>query len=226
MTASARYLVIGAAGHGQEVAWSLREQERAVGRTCEILFFDDRLPRGPVPSGLGQIVGTLKDVAMHAGREDAKLVLGVGLPGSKARIVRHLSPLGLPWARVIHPCAVVGPQVTIGDGSYVGAGAVLTVDACVGRFVTLNIHSGVTHGDVLEDFVTLHPDAHLSGNVRLHEGVEVGTGAVVIPGMSIGAWAIVGAGAAVVNSLSGNRTYVGVPATEVRRRGECTAIVS
>lgn len=212
-----RYLVVGAAGHGQEVAWSLREQERAAGRRCELLFFDDRVPPGPVASSLGEVVGTLDDVVQFAGRGDVRLVLGVGLPRVKVAVVERLAPFGLPWASAVHPAAVIGPQVTIGEGTYVAASAVVTVNARLGRFVTVNVHCAVTHDDVLEDFASLHPDAHLSGNVRVGEGAELGTGALVIPGATVGAWTVVGAGAVVVRSLPGHRTYVGMPAVERAR---------
>ena len=88
-----RYLLIGAAGHAQEVAWSLREQCRATQTPCEISFFDDARPRGPVESGLGSVVGRLEDVKHYLADAEARLVLGVGLPRTKAAVV---AKLGLP----------------------------------------------------------------------------------------------------------------------------------
>src|SRR5262245_8142997 len=80
------------------------------------------------------------------------------------------------------------------------------------------MHCQVAHDDVLEDLVTLHPDAHLGGSVRVEEGAELGTGSIVIPGLTIGTRAVLGAGCTVVRSLPGDATYVGVPATPVVRR--------
>jgi sugar O-acyltransferase (sialic acid O-acetyltransferase NeuD family) len=207
----ARFLVIGAAGHAQEVAWSLREQCAALGRDCELMFFDDRIPTGELASGLGAVEGDLDAVAHHAD-EDARLVLGIGRPRTKAAVRERLAGLALPWATVIHPTALVGPAVSIGEGSYVGAGAVLTVNARVGRFVTVNLHALVTHDDVIGDFATLHPNVRLSGGVVVGDGCELGTGAIAIPGTRIGEWAILGAGAVAVRPLAGHATYVGVPA--------------
>ena len=216
-----RYLVIGAAGYAQEVAWSLAEQLRARGEYGELLFFDDGLAPGPIASGLGEIVGGLDTVARHAAGADARLVLGIGLPQVKRVVVARLADLGLAWTTVIHPRALVGANVTIGEGSYVGAGAILTVNVRVGRFATVNLHCQVAHDDVLEDFVTLHPDVHLSGNVTVREGAELGTGAIVIPGVEVGAGAALGAGCVAVKSLAGGRVYVGMPASAIvkeRRR--------
>jgi sugar O-acyltransferase (sialic acid O-acetyltransferase NeuD family) len=212
-----RYLVIGAAGHAQEVAWSLCEQLRRRGERAELRFFDDGVPRGTVPSGLGEVVGTLDEVSRHLGGDDVALVLGVGLPRIKAALVARLEPLGLPWTTVVHPRATVGPNVTLGDGTYVAAGAIVTVNVRIGRFVTVNMHCQVAHDDVVEDFATLHPDVHLSGNVRIGTGCELGTGSIVIPGTSVGAWATLGAGCVAVRSLEGGTTYVGLPAAAVLR---------
>jgi sugar O-acyltransferase (sialic acid O-acetyltransferase NeuD family) len=211
----ARFLVIGARGHAQEVAWSLDEQTRAEGRRGEFLFFDDAVPAGPLASGLGSVVGPLDAVEEHARRGDARLVLGIGLPRTKTRVVTRFAALGVPWATVIHPGASLGRNVSIGEGSYIGPGAIVTVNVQIGRFVTVNTHCLVAHEDVLGDFVTLHPDVHLSGNVSVEEGAELGAGAVVIPGITVGAWAVLGAGTVVVRPVQGERTYVGVPAREL-----------
>lgn len=207
-----RYFVIGAAGHGQEVAWSLREQVRAEGRDCDLLFFDDAVSPGPLASGLGEVAGDLDAVSLYAGCKDARLVLGIGLPRTKLLVTKRLDHLDLPWETVVHPLATIGPNARIGEGTYVAAGAVLTVNVRVGRFATINFHCQVAHDDTLADFVTLHPDVHLAGNVAIGDGSELGTGAIAIPGVTIGSWAILGAGATAVNRLAGGRTYVGIPA--------------
>ncbi|MEW6271699.1 MAG: hypothetical protein AB1689_20640 [Thermodesulfobacteriota bacterium] len=220
-----RYLVIGASGHAQEVAWSLREEIRAIGAEseCEIAFLDDAIAIGDLPSGLGPVIGGVTLAAREAGRADTRLVMGVGLPRTKAAMVRRLRVPDHVWAPVVHPSAIVGPNVTIGAGSYVGPGAVLTVNVRLARFVTVNTHCLVAHGGTLADFVTLHPDAHLSGEVEIAEGCEIGAGALVLPGLAVGDWAVIGAGAVAVKRLRGGRTYVGVPAHEMDARARGVA---
>jgi len=217
-----RFLIVGAAGHAQEVAWSLREQEARRGRRCEMLFFDDALPKGPLASGLGDVVGTLADLHDRTRGDDVALVLGMGLPLLKAVVTERLAPLGLPWATVVHPAATVGPNCQIGEGSYVAAGAIVTVNCTIGRFVTVNMHCQVAHDDVLEDLVTLHPDTHLGGNVCVEQGAELGTGSIVIPGLTVGARAVLGAACTVVRSLTGDATYVGIPAAPIVPRARAS----
>jgi sugar O-acyltransferase (sialic acid O-acetyltransferase NeuD family) len=209
------FLVIGAAGHAQEVAWSLREAERVAGRMAAFRFFDDAAPRGPVAAGLGDVVGTLADVATHA-TADTELVLGVGLPRTKVTVVHRLAAVDRPWRTVVHPAATIGPNVALGAGTYVAAGAIVTVNVRIGDFATVNMHCQVAHDGRVGDFATLHPDTHLAGNVTIGDGAELGTGSIVIPGREIGAWAVLGAGAVATHSLAGHATYVGLPAHERR----------
>jgi len=212
-----RYLVIGASGHAQEVAWSLREQLASRGERGELRFFDDGVARGALPSGLGAVVGTVDEVTRHLDGDEVALVLGVGIPRTKVALVARLEPLALRWTTVVHPRATIGPNVALGDGTYVAAGAIVTVNVRIGRFVTVNMHCQVAHDDVVEDFATLHPDVHLSGKVTIGEGSELGTGAVVIPGLRVGAWAVLGAGAVAVRSVPGGACYTGMPARTIAR---------
>lgn len=212
-----RYLVVGAGGHAQEVAWSLVEHERGRGERPELLFFDDGLPTGPVASGLGSIVGPLAAIADHSDRRGTRLVLGVGLPELKKRLTARVAAFGLSWATVVHPRAVIGPNVEIGAGSYVAAGAIVTVNVRLGAFVTVNMHAQVAHDGVLGTHATLHPNAHVAGDVRIGDAAELGTGAVVLPGLTVGAGAVLGAGGVAVHPLEDGVTYVGVPARPVRR---------
>jgi len=117
----------------------------------------------------------------------------------------------------VHPRATIGPNVELGEGTYVAAGAIVTVNVRIGRFVTVNMHCQVAHDDVVEGFATLHPDVHLSGNVTIGVGCELGTGSVVTPSARLGDWTVLGAGCVAVRSLPGGATYVGLPAQAVTR---------
>ncbi len=214
-----RHLVVGAAGHAQEVAWSLAAQR---GGAADFLFFDDRVAPGRLASGLGCVVGPLDAIAAHA-RPGDRLVLGIGLPVLKARVVARLARLGLRWETVVHPAAIIGPNSEIAEGSYVAAGACVTVNVRAGRFATINMHCQAAHDAVIEPFATLHPGARLAGGATIGEGAELGTNAVVLPGVTIGAWAVLGAGAVAIRTLEGERTYVGVPARPLSVRQRAAA---
>jgi UDP-perosamine 4-acetyltransferase len=63
------------------------------------------------------------------------------------------------------------------------------------------------------------PGVQLAGDVKLGEGVFFGIGSCAIPGVRVGEWTMVGAGAVVVDDLPSDVTAVGVPARMLERKG-------
>lgn len=73
-------------------------------------------------------------------------------------------------------------------------------------------HSYVAHDCVLHDGVTLAARATLGGHTIVHEGANVGLGAITHQRITIGAYAMVGAGAVVIRDVPPFAKVAGVPA--------------
>jgi UDP-2-acetamido-3-amino-2,3-dideoxy-glucuronate N-acetyltransferase len=124
--------------------------------------------------------------------------------------------------------ADVGPECIIGSGAYIDAGVK------IGARCKIQNHACVFHGFTLEDGVFLGPGAlllndrlpraiNLDGTLksavdwtvsegRVCEGAAVGGGAVVLPGITIGRFAMVGAGAVVTKDVPDHGLVIGNPA--------------
>lgn len=162
------------------------------------------------------VLGDERWLGEHAG---VSVVLGVGNPVSKLRILSGLARIGHErFASLRHPRAWIGRRVEVAPGAIICAGTMVTTDIRIGRHVILNLNVTVGHDAVLEDLVTVAPGVQISGNVRVGTGTDLGTGASIIQGVDVGAWSIVGAGSVVVSDLSNNVTAVGVPARAIKSR--------
>lgn len=212
-----RFFVLGASGQGKEVASAFLDSAREGEGALEAFLDDDEQLHGGVVNGLPVRAGL--SAAPDRG-EDVGLLLGVGYPEAKRRVVARVGDDGRDWHTVVHPAAEVGTAVEMGRGILVQAGAVLTVNIRVDDFVTVNVGASVNHDCTLGRFATISPGARLGGNVAVGEGAFVGIGASVIQGIRIGRWSVVGAGAVVIEDVPPNTVVVGVPARPLERREE------
>lgn len=121
------------------------------------------------------------------------------------------------WTTVISPLAHVIGAVTLAEGAFVGARAVIQPGAKIGRHSIVNTGAIVEHDCVVGDFAHVAPGAVLCGAVVVGEGALVGAGAVVRQGITIGRDAVIGAGAVVVRDVPDGVTVVGNPARPLER---------
>ena len=211
MNAASSLLIYGAGGFAREVAWLAEEctPPRQV-----VAFIDDNHD-GSERRVNDIAVGELE--ALARAHPAASFVVAVGDPATREAIVKRSHAAGLVAASLIHRRVERSRFLTIGEGSIVCAGSILTTNVVLGRHVHVNLDCTVGHDAVLDDYVTLAPGVHISGNVHVERGAYLGTGACVINGapgrpLRIGAWATVGAGAVVTREVPAGVTVVGVPA--------------
>jgi UDP-perosamine 4-acetyltransferase len=146
-----------------------------------------------------------------------EIVVAYGDNRRKAEIAVRLAAIGYRFATVIHPLAWVSPTATIGPGCIVNPYATLMPNARVQSHVILHSQVNVDHDCVIGDYSNLAPGVTLAGGVTVGQGVTLYTGANVLPRLTIGDHAIVGAGALVHRDVAAGSTVVGVPARAVRR---------
>ncbi|MGV9212425.1 NeuD/PglB/VioB family sugar acetyltransferase [Micromonospora sp. RB23] len=145
------------------------------------------------------------------------VVLGVGHPRLRRETDQTISRYGLPAATVVHPAAEIGPDCVHQQGLFAAGGARVTTNVLLGRHVHLNQNCTVGHDTVLGDYVSVNPLAAVSGYCRLEDGVLVGTTAAILPKLTVGRDATVGAGACVTRDVPPGVVVTGVPARPVQR---------
>jgi acetyltransferase-like isoleucine patch superfamily enzyme len=72
-----------------------------------------------------------------------------------------------------------------------------------------------THDDDVADFATFAAGVSLGGGVRIGRAAYLGMNSSVRERTSVGAYATIGMGAAVLSNVPDGETWVGVPAREI-----------
>jgi UDP-perosamine 4-acetyltransferase len=143
--------------------------------------------------------------------------VAVGANAARRRLAQKVRESGFDLASAICPRALVSPRARLGRGVAVMPGAVINVDTVVGEGAIVNTAAVLDHDDFIGAFAHVAPGASLAGSVTAQEGAFLGTGCSVIPGIIIGTWTVVGAGAVVIRDLPADVTAVGVPARVIKR---------
>ena len=211
---SARYVVVGAGGHGAVLA------EALLAAGADVLGFTDADPARHGRSVCARPVLGADDALDAHSPEAVRLVNGVGGVGVagdtlRRRVQEGLEARGWRFAGVRHPSAVVSSHARLADDAQVLAGAIVQPGARIGRGAIVNTAAVVEHDAVVGDWTHVAPRALLCGDVRTGAHCHVGAGAVVRQGLVLGDAVIVGAGAVVVADQADAATLLGVPA---RRR--------
>ena len=143
---------------------------------------------------------------------------------------------------VIHDTAKVWAFTVIGEGAHIGENAVIGTHCYIGKGTTIgkgvHIQTDVflPNNSTIEDFAFIGPNVTFTddrypraGNSGyfaeppiVRQGASIGAGAVILPGVEIGAGAMIGAGAVVTKDVAIGDTAFGVPAKAKNGTAEWT----
>ena len=167
-------------------------------------------------------VPVIGPAGLAAERPDAAVVACVASPDAPSRRLELVARLGLPaerYATLVHPMASVPGSATLGPGTVLHAGVVLTADVAVGAHVAVMPAVVLTHDDVIEDGVTFGAGVRLAGTVTVQRGAYLGAGSLIRERLTVGAGAVVGMGAVVTRSVPPGEVWAGVPARSLAAVG-------
>lgn len=202
-----RLILVCAGGFGRELSFWASDCHAAGTLPALAGFIDDvvqELPGYDLPR-----LSSLQDYTPLPG--DLFLV-ALGAPAKKRRVVELLQTRGARFASLRHPTATVVRTASIGEGVILCPYAMALADTRIDRFATLNNYSGLGHDAVCGEFTTLSSQVDVMGYARIGKDVMIGSGARLLPKVTVGDGATVGAGSIVVRSVKPNMTVFAPPA--------------
>lgn len=139
------------------------------------------------------------------------IALGVGNNHTRFTLSQKIIRMGYHLPPLVHPSAIISPSAVIDSGTVVMPLCVINAHAIIRKGVIVNSGAIIEHDCILADYVHISPNVSLAGGVQIGNLTHVGIGSSVIQNITIGSHTIIGAGSVVIHNLPSNCTAAGVP---------------
>lgn len=218
-------VVLGAAGGGEVVYWTIKETYP----DASIVFVDDNPPAPYLELGEERLpVFSNWDLSSYRAELKDDSAFRFFLPSStvpavKKQLVEKALASGLEPAPVlIHPrAAIMGyPTVKLGRGVILHALSLVSIRCVIHDYVHVFPSGIVGHHCDVGKYTAVNCTCMINGYVTIGEGVLLGAGSVIRQHLHIAPWTVVGLQSAVIGNVEESGTCIaGVPARPLSPKG-------
>lgn len=203
-----RVILIGNGGHSRVI----QDMIRAHSHIKIYAILDDRNESESLINGIIHAPLSSLDRLLES---DTKIIVAIGSNQVRRTIVERLNLSSETFLSVVHPSAIISPSAVIGNGTVIMPSTVVNANTIVGDHCIVNTGALIEHDNRVSSYSHISPNATLTGNVTVGEGVHIGASATIIPGIEIGEWSIIGAGSTVIRNIPSNSKAVGSPTRNI-----------
>lgn len=162
----------------------------------------------PILGGMDQVAGIAQD-----GVSFVNLI--TGSTAARHSISQEIVRCGGELTNFIHP-SIDLTMTEMGVGNYLQEGVILQAEVELGWNCSIHMGAKIGHESKIGDSTFIAHEVSVSGCCNIGSGVFLGTNATVLPRITIGDWATIGAGAVVTKDVPPGGVVVGNPGRVVR----------
>jgi len=214
-----RVAILGAGGFAREVAWLIRDINRAKLSYEFLGYVVSDLSRLGERNSCSEVLGDYAWIERNRTRIDA-VAIGIGDPGCRLKVATEIEARfpDLAWPSLVHPTVQLDcASANIARGVLLCAGVIGTVNITLDAYAKVDVACTLGHEACLGKGSALNPAVNIAGGVIVGDVVLVGVGAQILQYVRVGDGATVGAGAVVTKDVSPGETVVGIPAKPLKR---------
>jgi len=212
-----KLIIVGAGGNSKVILDSIFAREQILGEELEIVgFLDDDCTKKEM--GGYPILGDLSKIEDFSDEKNIAFIDGIGANSMRKNLYEKY--LSASWYTLVHPSAILGSHVELGEGTVVMPGVIINVDTKIGKKSLINTGAILEHDNKIDDFVHIASGVTTAGNVHIGELTMLGTGTKVIQGVRIGQSTMIGAGSVIISDIPNYCTAVGVPARVIKQKNK------
>lgn len=208
-------LLIGGGGHARSIIDSLNDKQQV--KIIGIL--DKKEKFGEAINGI-PVIGTDDDLEYYYGQGVTQAIISlgsIGIPRVREMLYKRIKAIGYSLPNVIDDTAVVANDCLLGEGIYVGKGAIVNTGVKLGNMCIVNTGSIIEHDCKISDLVHIAPGVTLCGGVKIGEMCHIGAGATIMQYTKVGKYSVIGLGSVVVKDISQYTKAYGNPCKEVSK---------
>lgn len=198
-----KIIILGKGGHAGSLVDALERENK-----YEIVGYVVNEDSQKTSSNDYPVIGSDADLKSIFQNGIKNAALGIGFLGKSSlreELWVRLKQIGFNIPVICDPSAVLARNVQIGEGSFIGKGAVVNTNACIGKMCIINTGAIIEHDCKVEDFSHISVGSVLCGNVQIGKSVLVGANATVIQGVTVGNKCVIGAGTTVRKCVEENQ---------------------
>jgi sugar O-acyltransferase (sialic acid O-acetyltransferase NeuD family) len=147
-------------------------------------------------------------------KDEYEIMIAIGDSYIRKEISQRLN--GIKYFSFIHSTAIIGSNVEIGEGSYIGPYSIITTNVTLGKHTILNRTNGIGHDVIAKDYLSMMPGAIVGGSCNIGECVYIGSNSVVKEKISICDNVFFGLNSGVIRDISQSGVFVGTPARKIK----------
>lgn len=206
-----RIVIAGAGGFGRGVhSWITTSPGHLKEHNIkDVVFIDDGLSSPDTP--------VFSSIEAYEPLENDEVLCAIGNPKIRRDLTDSLTGRGSRFHTFVDDRAVLGSGVTVGEGTIICPGVVVSADASIGEHVHINFNCSIGHDVRLGAFATLSPSVNIMGEVNVGDAAFIGGSAAILPRIELGTKSTIGAGAVVIRSVGADAIMVGNPAKPIEK---------
>ena len=140
-------------------------------------------------------------------------IIGIKDTVEKKRIIKEIMSMDstFQFINLIHPSAVLGKNVILGQGTMIGARTVINSEAELGDFCCIKDQVSIGHESCIKNFVTIKTQATIGGQVHINNQSIIGSRSNIINNVIIGEHCVIKESALVLKDVPDGAIVEGVP---------------
>ena len=147
--------------------------------------------------------------------EENKVYIAITDSKARNKLFNTFIENGLIPDTYIHPTVIIGKRTSIGVGCIIEPNVIISNDVVIEDSVFINCNTNIGHNSKIGKYSSIMASVTVGGHCSISNLVYIGSGAILMPKVTIASNLLIGAGSVVIKSLKKQGSYFGNPAKRI-----------